>query len=225
MSNDEWAELLEYVDGMVAEMEALPLPDVKDRVFELLAGVDSIHREAIHRLVRLFKKGVLEQVITDPPIRTLLELYDIVPATEQDNASGLKPNFPNIPIKVESTNAVAPKPPYPHWVPALKHRDDLPSGSVIEIILDDQPILLCRADDEFFALDSSCSQDGNSLSDAKLNGYTLSCPSHSGCLYDIRQGTRIAASGSINCYPIQLAGEGKVMVGFDMDFKPNLPSF
>jgi len=38
-----------------------------------------LHREALHRLVRLFKERVLEQVATDPAIRTLLEMYDLLP--------------------------------------------------------------------------------------------------------------------------------------------------
>ena len=85
MTNDEWDELLSYVNELIQEMEELPLPDVKDKVFELLAGIDSIHREGLWRLVRLFKEGVLEQVVTDPAIHTLMELYDLLPAEpEQD---------------------------------------------------------------------------------------------------------------------------------------------
>ena len=42
-------------------------------------AIDALHREALHRLVRLFKERVLEQVATDPAIRTLLEMYDLLP--------------------------------------------------------------------------------------------------------------------------------------------------
>jgi hypothetical protein len=44
-------------------------------------AIDSVHREAITRLVALFKDGVLEQVIQDPAIRTLMEMYDLLPTT------------------------------------------------------------------------------------------------------------------------------------------------
>ena len=39
MSNDEWDQLLDYVNAMVGEIERLPLPGIKDQVFELLAGI------------------------------------------------------------------------------------------------------------------------------------------------------------------------------------------
>ena len=66
------------------EMEELPLPEVKDKVFELLAGIDTIHREGLWRLVRLFKEGVLEQVVTDPAIHNLMELYDLLPPEAEE---------------------------------------------------------------------------------------------------------------------------------------------
>ena len=225
MTNDEWDELLGYVNAMIGEMEELPLPDVKDKVFELLAGIDSIHRESIHRLVRLFKKGVLEQVITDPPIHTLMQLYDIVPTPDPEEVKTFKPNFPNIPIKVAQTPSPESNSQYPHWVPALGHQDELQPGDAIEISVDDHQILLCRVDDAFFALDSGCAQDGSSLKGATLSVFTLSCPSHSACLYDVRQGTRIGASAGIECYPVKTTADGPVMVGIDMDFVPNLPTF
>ena len=225
MTNDEWDQLLDYVNAMVGEMERLPLPDVKDKVFELLAGIDSIHRESIHRLVRLFKKGVLEKVITDPPIHTLMQLYDIVPTPDPSEVGTFKPNFPNIPIKVTHSPAPESNPKYPHWVPALKHRDELQPGNVVEVLLDDYPVLLCRVEDAFFALDSSCAQDGSSLREATLNRFTLACPNHSACLYDVRQGTRIGASVGIECYPVKITDDGPVMVGVDMDFVADLPTF
>lgn len=225
MSNDEWDELLAYVNAMVSEMEKLPLPDIKDRVFELLAGIDAMHRESIHRLVRLFKKGVLEQVITDPPIHTLMQLYDIVPTPDEEEVSTVKINFPDIPIKVTQSPEPKSTAKYPHWVPALSHRDEIQPGSVVEVLLDEHLVLICRVKNDFFALDSGCAQDGSSLKEATLNRFTLSCPSHSACLYDVRQGTRIAGSEGIVCYPVRVNDNSSVMVGIDMEFNPELPTF
>ena len=235
MSNDEWDQLLSYVNTMIIEMEQLPLPDVKEEVFKLLAGIDSIHRESIHRLVRLFKEGVLEQVITDPPIRTLMQLYDIVPTTDANEINTPTGDTPSVPIKFVPSASPSPPPSpipsplpnqqYPHWVPALSHRDELHPGNVIEVLLDDHPVLLCRVEDAFFALASSCAQDGSSMRDATLSKFTLSCPAHSVCLYDVRQGTRIAATDAVVCYPVEITDGGRVMVGIDMEFVPKLPSF
>jgi len=232
MSNDEWDELLSYVNELITEMEELPLPEVKDKVFELLAGIDTIHREGLWRLVRLFKEGVLEQVVTDPAIHTLMELYDLLPAEPESDTEQIadkpKVNFPNIPIKVmpmEKEQAPKKATLFPHWVPALKDKEDLLPGALRAVEVDEQSILLCRVENEFFALANQCAQDGASLEQSKLSSYTLSCCNHPGCLYDIRQGTRIAGSGEIDCFPVEVTEGGSVMVGIGMDFIPNLPTF
>ncbi len=231
MSNEEWDDLLSYVDSMITEMEELPLPDVKEKVFELLAGIDSIHREGLWRLVRLFKEGVLEQVITDPAIHTLMELYDLLPAEVDDEpekpAEKPKVNFPNIPIKVVPLEKEeTPKPTlYPHWVPALNNKEELEAGSLRAINVDNQTVILCRVNDEFFALANACAQDDSSLEQAKLSSYTLSCPNHPGCLYDIRLGSRIAGEGEIECYPVQITDSGSLMIGIGMTFTPKVPTF
>ncbi|MGI8895428.1 MAG: Rieske (2Fe-2S) protein [Casimicrobiaceae bacterium] len=232
MTNGEWDELLAHVNGLILDLERIPFPDVKDRTFELLAGIDLIHREALRRLVRLFKEGVLEKVVTDPAIHTLMELYDLLPvaaaAPEDGTPIPIRPHrFPNIPVKVvtEPRVATASRRHYPHWVPALEKSEALAPGSVIEIDLDAHQVLLCRVDDEFFALESHCAQDGASLAGAILKSYTLACPDHPGCFYDVRQGTRIAASGRVDCFPVKLGDDGRVLVGFDMPFTPILPTY
>jgi len=228
MTNEEWDGLLGHVNALVQEMDDLPFPHVKEKVFELLAGVDAIHREALRRLVRLFKEGVLEAVVTDPAIHTLMELYDLLPPEAnktEDQAAKVK--FTQGPVKFvpPETETRPDKPKYPHWVPALKHGDELTGGSIKECVVDDRRILICRAGDKFFAVDSACIQDGSSLAGAHLNKFTLTCPHHGGCYYDIRTGTRIAGNGQIECFSVKADAEGRILVGVDMEFKPQLPAF
>ena len=232
MTNEEWDALLAHVNGLIQEMENLPFPEVKRNVFQLLEGIDAIHREALSRLVRLFKEGVLEKVVSDPVIHTLMELYDLLPpeagsAPEEKAPERAKTKFPNIPVKVVPAALKQSRPTlqYPHWIPVLQKRDALAPGAVKEFDIDDHQMLLCRVNDEFFAIDSHCAGDGSSLAGGTLKGYTLACPNHQGCYYDVRQGTRIARGEQIVCYPIKLEKDGRVLVGLDMEFKPNLPSF
>lgn len=225
MSNDEWDCLLADVNRLVQKMEELPAGEVKSAVFELLQGVDAIHREALRRLVRLFKEGVLEKVVSDPAIHTLMELYDLLPQQPEESAPDKpKHRYRTIPIRAVYAEPLA-KTRYPHWVPVLQSRDELMPHAVREFELDGLPMLLVRHADQLFALASRCAQDGSSLRDATLSGYTLTCPNHSGCYYDVRQGRRIGSSEAINCYPVKLDERGTVLVGLDMDFAPNLPSF
>ncbi len=223
-----WDKLLSQVNSQIEELEKISHAETKDKVFTLLAGIDAIHRESLGRLVSLFKEGVLEQVIADPPIYTLMELYDLLPIDVKDNEQQYDKNgFPIIPLnnitKVKNTTPIKPK--ISHWVPASNAQSTLEPNSTNLINVDDHSILLCRVYDEYFALNSSCAQDGSSLKGATINKYTLTCHNHQGCHYDVRQGTRIAASGeAIECYPVQ-ADENRVMIGIDMDFVPNLPVF
>ena len=231
MANDEWDALLAEVTALVEQMQSLPAGEPKTAVFRLLDGIDAIHREALHRLVRLFKEGVLEKVVSDPAIHTLMELYDLLPLDEEadaepapEDAAG-KPRFPTIPIfAVRSTPAQALR--YPHWVPVLAQRDDLAPGMVNgDVVADGVALLLARRDDRLFALEAQCAVDGASLRGASLSGYLLSCPQHAGCHYDVRNGARRGGGNALVCYPVKIDDAGRVMAGFDMDFKPDLPSF
>lgn len=223
MSNEDWDRLLADVNRLIQDMEELPAGGVKSSVFELLQGIDAIHREALRRLVRLFKEGVLEKVVTDPAIHTLMELYDLLPP-DQALPDPPRHRFATIPIKAVPAGPAAPV-RYPHWVPVLQQRDELPPGTAREIQVDGAAVLLARHADQLFALASRCAQDGASLAGATLSAYTLACPNHPGCYYDIRQGSRLGSSETIACLPVKVDEGGKVMLGLDMDFRPDLPSF
>ena len=228
MTNDEWDGLIGEVGDRLRQMEELPFPNVKEEVFALLAGIDTIHREALRRLVRLFKEGVLEKVVTDPAIHTLMELYDLLPLEEKAvDPQRAKIIFTTARSKSGPDQKLAPlvKTKYPHWVPVAMDAEDVVEGAVQECHVENSRILLCRVGGALFAIDAACDQDGSSLNAGSLSKFTLSCPNHSGCYYDVRHGARIAASGRIACYPVKQNDGGRIMVGVDMEFSPKLPSF
>ena len=224
MTNEAWDQLLAGVNRRIESMEALPEGDAKTQVFELLQGVDAIHREALRRLIRLFKEGVLEKVVSDPAIHTLMDLYDLLPeeVDAPPPAAAAKHRFPTIPIKAVSATAPAR---YPHWVPVSAADAAVATGSAHAVVVDDVPVLLARQSERWFALEPRCVQDGSSLDGASLNGFTLTCPNHPGCYYDVRQGKRVGAGDGIACFPVKQEPDGKLLVGLDMDFRPDLPSF
>jgi len=237
MTNEEWEDLLGQVDGLVQEMDDLPYPNVKEKVFTLLAGIDTIHRESLGRLVRLFKDGVIEKVVTDPTIHTLMELYDLLPP-EEESTDGKKVDeqlakirFTTAPSKGASGATPArtvPKPAaskYPHWVPVLAQDDELPAGAFKECQVEDHSILLCRVADSYFAMNAACADDDTSMVGGELHKFTLACPNHSGCYYDVRSGGRIAGKVKIECYPVKQDDTGRILVGIGMPFEPKLPAF
>lgn len=220
LSNEQWDALLADVNQRVEGIEAWPEGDTRQQVFELLNGIDAMHREALRRLVRLFKEGVLEQVVTDPAIHTLMELYDLLPGDSTPPSD--RPAYPTIPIRPLRAQPLR----YPHWVPVLADAREFSADTVrADLAVDGVPLLLARRNDEWFALDGLCPQDGASLQGASASGYTLSCPRHAGCHYDLRTGARIGGGTAIACHPVRIDEQGRVMVGLDMDFKPSLPSF
>lgn len=229
MSNDEWEELLAFVSERIDAFEQLDDAQTREQVFELLQGVDAIHREALTRLVRLFKDGVLEQVISDPPIHTLMELYDLLPAGTGKHSEAASEDRPaaTIPIRV---NAEPPgdsddASPPPHWVPVLKSMDAIAAGETRLVPADDRELLLCRVGDRFYALEPHCPRDASSLAKASLNRYTLACPHHQGCYYDVRSGARVGGGASLAGYPVRHDDDGRILVGIGMSFSPELPAF
>ena len=174
MTNVAWGGLLDEVNALVERMEALPDGEVRTDLFRLLDGIDTMHREALRRLVRLFKEGVLEKVVSDPAIHTLMELYDLLPPQADEEgasawAASAKPAFPTIPIRVLRTSSSPSR--FPHWVPVLAKQHQLASGSIRDdIVVDDLALVLARREDRFFVVDGRCGVDGSPFRGASLSG-------------------------------------------------------
>lgn len=226
-SEEEWTELLAYAADLVEELDGLEDETVRARVFECLQAIDAVHREALTRLVRLFKDGVLEQVIVDPAIRTLMEMYDLLPATPAcakvyDFLGATEP--PEERGRV-SRRKIRERVPIPHWVPAPTPAADLGRDEVELCRLDEREVLIARVERAVFALAGRCLCDERPMEGAARHGYTLRCPGPHGCLFDLRSGTRLGQSGALQGFPTRVDDQGRVLVGFDMPFTPDLPTF
>ncbi len=237
-SNEEWNDLVAQVGAMVAAIDDMPDEAARSRVLGILQGIDEIHREGLHRLVRLFKDGVLEQVISDPAIRTLMGMYDLLPKEEpgctktvnfltdeelsQPATASAKPPRPAaIPAAVDTVPTPAV---LPHWLPApLDHAGAERAFSLLNA--HGVSILVARVHGEDYAVEAACPHHSASLEDGRLSNYTLICPTAPGCAYDIRNGARIGGGPNLECHPTRRDDQGRVLIGFGMPFKPNMPSF
>jgi nitrite reductase/ring-hydroxylating ferredoxin subunit len=155
-----------------------------------------------------------------------MELYDLLP---QGGAPDFITGYP--PPKRRRSDAaeigaaaVAERVPIPHWVPLAK-LDELPARGVAARDVDGHEMLLGRVGDQVFAFAAHCASDGADMRGGALDGYIFSCPAHAGCHYDIRQGTRIGGGAPIACYALRVGEDGRVSVGIDVPFAPNLPAF
>jgi Fe-S cluster biogenesis protein NfuA/nitrite reductase/ring-hydroxylating ferredoxin subunit len=83
LSDEEFQQTTLHLDHLIRQFEGLPLPQVQEKVFELLQVIDAFHREGIGRLVEYLRANGLDESVDqageDQAIRTLLVLYDLLP--------------------------------------------------------------------------------------------------------------------------------------------------
>ncbi len=72
-------EVLTRLEELVSAVETLDDP-VRERVFELLDGIDTIHRLAIHRLAERLGPDRVADLWSDPYIAWLFDAYGVAPA-------------------------------------------------------------------------------------------------------------------------------------------------
>jgi nitrite reductase/ring-hydroxylating ferredoxin subunit len=223
-SNEEWQDLMAQAALMVGALDEIEDDETRNKVFAAMAGIDAVHREALHRLVRLFKEGVLEQVITDPAINSLMGMYDLLPPEEPGCAKVwdfIGDDIPDLGTKGVSANEV---PDLPHWSPA-------PTDAVAEegaayiCDLDEGRILLIRLEGVDYALDGTCPTHAVSLEKGRLDGVMWHCPMGPGCSYDVRSGKRLGGGEGLQAFAVRVESDGRRMIGFGMPFEPKLPAF
>lgn len=86
-------------------------------------------------------------------------------------------------------------------------------GEVRAIHVAAHPLLLCRVRGRLYACSAECThEEGGDLSDAPLDGHTLTCPSH-GCGFDVRSGriTRPPADEPLPTYEVRVEA-GRIWV-------------
>lgn len=88
---EEIMQLREWVGTALERVENLPDDEARALVFDLLQGVDALHRETLGRLLALVQElgggGLRQRVERDPVVRSLLELYDLIPVDEREQVT------------------------------------------------------------------------------------------------------------------------------------------
>ena len=69
-------------------------------------------------------------------------------------------------------------------------------------------IALFKLDEEFFAIDDTCTHEGGPLSDGNIDGDEIECPWHGAC-FNIRSGkvTLDPADEDVSVYAVRLSGD------------------
>ena len=83
--------------------------------------------------------------------------------------------------------------------------DDIPDGGVLQSMLGDEEIVLCRVGGEVYALHNWCTHADARLSEGCLAGHELECPLHEG-KFDVRDGRALCAPADEDArtYPVRI---------------------
>ena len=232
-TNEEWRDMLAQVAAMLEELERVEDPEISRKVFATLQAIDAVHREALHRLVRLFKEGVLDQVVTDPAIRTLMDMYNLLPAklaasqkavdflTPEERAAGPRKSA------VDATQipaSLALSDPQPHWA-RIPLDGTMADSEAVLFDADEGSVVIAKVDNALFAVDAVCPSHNALMAGGALKGYSWLCPHGPACVYDIRNGSRLGGGPGLRAHPVRSADGGGLQVGFGIPFEPKLPAF
>ena len=85
--------------------------------------------------------------------------------------------------------------------------DDLADGTLLQTMLGDEEIVLCRTGGNVFALHNWCTHADARLSDGRLEGHELECPLHEG-RFDIRSGKALCAplDADVRTFAVRIVG-------------------
>ncbi len=226
-SNEEWQDLLAQAATMVGSLDEIEDQATRDKVFAAMEGIDAVHREALHRLVRLFKDGVLEQVVTDPAINSLMGMYDLLPPETPGCAKVwdfIGDGDDSVPQDQDNAVAAENVTILPHWSP--EPREGIAEeGSAYICEMDEGRILLVRVDGVDYALEANCPNHKKPFSDGRLDNVLWHCSEGPGCSYDVRDGKRLGGGQGLQCFPVRVEDDGQRMIGFGIPFEPKLPAF
>lgn len=219
-TNEEWHDLLAQTAALIGTLEEIEDDRVRAQVFDALAAVDTVHRESLHRLVRLFKDGVLEQVVSDPAINTLMGMYGLLP----QKTPGCQKVWDFLGPQERAEDVAAdPAAMPPHWTPAP---GEAPAEGAVHLVrMEEGSFALARTAGRMFAFDAICHHHGKPMTGGEISDFAFICPHGPGCVYDVRNGARLGGGPGLECRPVRVDDRGRVLVGFGMPFTPDLPAF
>jgi len=91
--------------------------------------------------------------------------------------------------------------------------DEIAPGERIFVDINNDPVVIFRVGDAFYAIKDMCTHDRGPLGDGDLDGFEVVCPRH-GARFDIRTGkaTRLPAVRDTVMYPVRV-NDGQVEIG------------
>lgn len=206
LSDTEYEQLASQTEDLVAQVDDLPYPKVKDDVHGLLQNFDMLHREA---LTRLFKEIIINypalhtKMESDKAINLLFSLYDLF-HTDIQNA---------MLSHEELLGGNGSK--YPLWIP-VGNAIELKENAAYKYAEEGENILICKTEGNVYAIKNCCGNTALPLDGAAIEKGYLICPWH-GCAYRLSDGImETNAMQRLKKYPVTISEEGEIRLGLNM---------
>jgi naphthalene 1,2-dioxygenase system ferredoxin subunit len=90
---------------------------------------------------------------------------------------------------------------------AVGSLDEVADGGLLQSMVGEEEIVLCRVGSNVFALHNWCTHADARLSEGRLEGHELECPLHEG-KFDVRDGKALCAplDTDIRIFPVRVVG-------------------
>ena len=207
LPDTEYEKLASKTEDLIAQIDNLPYPKVKDDMHELLQNFDMLHREA---LTRLFKEIIINypalqtKMEADKAVNLLFSLYDLFHTDIQNNI-----------LSREDLSVNNGHGNYPLWIP-VGNINSLKENTAYKYAEDGENILICKTEGNVYAVKNACGNTSLPLDGAALEKGYLICPWH-GCAYRLSDAVmETNPMHKLKKYPVTIGGEGEIKIGLNM---------
>lgn len=206
LSDTDYEQLASQTEELVAKVDDLPYPKVKDDVQVLLQNFDMLHREA---LTRLFKEIIINypalqtKMESDKAVHLLFSLYDLFHNDIQNDVLS-REEF------LSTTNDK-----YPRWIP-VGNANELKENTAYKYAEEGEVVLICKTEGNVFAVKNCCGNTALPLDGAAIEEGYLICPWH-GCAYRLSDGVmETNPMHKLKKYPVTVGDNGEIRLGLNM---------
>lgn len=207
LTDTEYEQLASQTEDLLAQVENLPYPKVKDDVQELLQNFDMLHREA---LTRLFKEIIINypalqtKMESDKAVHLLFSLYDLFHSEIQNDV-----------LSGENLLGSNGNDKYPRWIP-VGNANELKENTAYKYAEEGEVVLICKTEGNVYAVKNCCGNTALPLDGAAIeNGYLI-CPWH-GCAYRLSDGVmETNPMNKLKKYPVTISEDGEIRLGLSM---------
>lgn len=206
LSDTDYEQVASQTEDLIAGLDNLPYPKVKDDMHRLLQNFDMLHREA---LTRLFKEIIINypdlhaKMERDKSVNLLFSLYDLFHTDIQNG------------LLAQELMAGSFSEKYPRWIP-VGYARSLKENTAYKYVEEGEDILICKTNGAIYAVNNRCGNTALPLDGAVIDNGFLICPWH-GCTYHLSDGimetNRLLA---LKTYPVNLSDDGEIRIGLNL---------